>query len=56
VVGEMPHPNGMIKVEIQKVGTVGISADIELPANVPGTFTWKGKQLHLHAGKQHIQF
>ena len=55
VVGSMPHPNGMIKVEIQKLGAAGISANVELPANVPGTFIWKGKQVALHPGKQEIK-
>jgi hypothetical protein len=56
VVGEMPHPNGMIKVEIQKDGANGVIANIELPSNIPGVFSWKGKQVSLHPGKQQIKF
>ena len=55
VVGEMPHPNGMIKVEIQKDGSNGVIANIELPSNIPGIFSWKGKQVSLHPGKQQIK-
>jgi len=47
VVGSMPHPSGMIKIEIQKTAEVGISADITLPDNVPGVFVWKGKSIPL---------
>jgi alpha-L-rhamnosidase len=55
VVGSMPHPSGMIKVEIQKTAEVGISADITLPDKVPGVFIWKGKSIPLRAGHQQIK-
>jgi hypothetical protein len=55
VVGEMPHPNGNIKVEIQKDGTSGVVATIELPSNVPGVFSWKGREVSLHPGIQKIK-
>ena len=55
VVGEMPHPNGIIKVEIQKDGSSGVLATIELPSNVPGVFSWKGKEVSLHSGIQKIK-
>jgi len=55
VVGSMPHPSGMIKVEIQKTAEVGISADITLPDKVPGVFVWKGKSIPLRAGHQQIK-
>ena len=55
VVGTMPHPAGMIKVEIQKKDSSGVLADITLPENVPGTFFWKGKTVPLRSGHQQIK-
>jgi hypothetical protein len=55
VVGTMPHPAGMIKVEIQKKDSSEVLADITLPENVPGTFFWKGKTVPLRSGHQQIK-
>ncbi|MFZ9331000.1 MAG: alpha-L-rhamnosidase N-terminal domain-containing protein [Chitinophagaceae bacterium] len=55
VVGTMPHPAGMIKVEIQKKDSSSVLADITLPENVPGTFFWKGKTVPLRSGHQQIK-
>jgi alpha-L-rhamnosidase len=55
VVGTIPHPAGMIKVEIQKKDSSGVLADITLPENVPGTFFWKGKTVPLRSGHQQIK-
>ncbi|MFN5439403.1 MAG: alpha-L-rhamnosidase C-terminal domain-containing protein [Bacteroidota bacterium] len=55
VVGTIPHPAGMIKVEIQKKDSSEVLADITLPENVPGTFFWKGKTVPLRSGHQQIK-
>lgn len=53
----MPHPNGMIYLELQKTQQgKGIKGKIELPEKLSGTFYWEGKEIELHEGKQVIQF
>ncbi len=52
--GTMPHPYGDISVSLKRVGTNGIVAQINLPANLPGEFIWKGKTVKLTGGKQII--
>lgn len=44
--GEIPHPNGNIKVKY-KVETGVLNADINLPANTTGYFVWKAKKYDL---------
>jgi hypothetical protein len=53
--GILPHPDGDIKVSLQRKGTNGISADITLPGKLTGIFVWKGKQVPLKSGEQKIQ-
>jgi hypothetical protein len=31
-----------------------LTADVTLPAGVTGTFYWKGKEIRLRSGTQHI--
>ena len=59
--GTMPHPQGAITVayEYKKEGKGKkapeyFSAEIELPAQVSGTFVWEGKTYSLHGGKNTI--
>lgn len=59
--GTMPHPQGAITVayEYKKEGKgkkapAYFSAEIELPAQVSGTFVWEGKTYPLHGGKNTI--
>lgn len=47
--GEIPHPNGNIKVKY-KVETGVLNADINLPANTTGYFVWKAKKYDLKEG------
>lgn len=49
----MPHPKGMISVQLQRTGT-GLSGTISLPKRVTGTFEWSGKTIQLKAGKQSV--
>lgn len=47
--GEMPHPQGIIKVDYQQ-RKGKLNATIQLPPSVTGTFVWKGKEYPLHGG------
>ena len=53
--GYIPHPNGFIRVELQRQGTHGIFARIALPAHTDGEFVWKGKKQALKSGVQEIR-
>ena len=50
----MPHPLGMITVDLMKKGENGITGEITLPEKVNGAFVWKGKKIDLKGGKQKI--
>jgi alpha-L-rhamnosidase len=52
--GSMPHPAGMIKVELRKKNDGGIEGEIELPAGLRGRFVYGGKEMLLGGGKQHV--
>ncbi len=52
--GEMPHPNGKIKVDYKTVNK-HIRAFITLPENISGTFIWKGKKVALTGGNNIIE-
>ncbi|WP_297098520.1 alpha-L-rhamnosidase C-terminal domain-containing protein [uncultured Draconibacterium sp.] len=51
--GEMPHPNGKIKVSY-KVNKGGLNAAVLLPPNTSGTFTWNNKVYELSEGKNSL--
>ncbi|NCI49663.1 alpha-L-rhamnosidase [Sediminibacterium roseum] len=52
--GNMPHPDGEIKVALTRKGKDGIEAEISLPAKLKGDFIWKGKAVKLNGGLQKI--
>jgi alpha-L-rhamnosidase len=52
--GMMPHPNGVIRVDLERKGDKGVSGEITLPAGVLGVFYWKGQKKALHPGKQMV--
>ncbi len=52
----MPHPKGIIKLDIRRVGASGITGTVELPGGLTGTFIWGDNQLNLTGGKQNINF
>jgi alpha-L-rhamnosidase len=52
--GEMPHPNGKIKVKYREANG-HINAIIDLPETTTGQFIWKGKSYVLKEGKNNIK-
>ena len=52
--GEMPHPNGKVKVEYDE-NSGHINAHINLPENTTGKFVWNGKSYPLKAGNNVIK-
>ena len=53
--GEMPHPRGMIQVDLKRKGNAGITGTISLPEGVIGIFEWQGTKINLKGGKQSVQ-
>jgi len=53
VKAEMPHPDGMIRVDLKK-NNGSLTAEIELPPGVPGVFVWQGKETPLKPGRQTV--
>jgi len=50
----MPHPNGLIKIDLQhKKGK--IKGSISLPPGTTGTLHWNDKQLRLREGEQEVK-
>jgi hypothetical protein len=43
----MPHPVGLISVELERTGKNGLSGFVELPENLTGIFKWNGKEIQL---------
>lgn len=52
--GEIPHPNGKIKVKYNEVNG-HINAAIELPPKTTGRFIWKGKSYPLKEGRNNVK-
>jgi alpha-L-rhamnosidase len=52
----MPHPNGMIKMDLTRRTSrrKSISGEVDLPPGVSGKFYWHGKVKDLHPGQQAI--
>ncbi len=49
----LPHRQGEITVRYQRQGK-GLVADVTLPAQLSGWFTWQGRRMPLHGGNQHL--
>ena len=47
--GEIPHPNGKIKVSYEFLGSKW-KIEIDIPVNITGTLLWKGKTYQLKSG------
>ncbi|MEY3052346.1 MAG: hypothetical protein RLY31_2131 [Bacteroidota bacterium] len=52
--GEMPHPNGTIRVRYE-MESGQLRADILLPPDTVGTFHWKGRQWDLQPGPNRLR-
>jgi alpha-L-rhamnosidase len=53
IAGEIPHPNGKIKVRYSEING-RLHADIDLPTKTTGRFVWKNKSYVLKQGKNII--
>jgi hypothetical protein len=52
---KMPHPNGMIAINLKRIGNTGIEGNITLPPMLSGRFVWNKKTINLTAGTQTIK-
>ena len=50
----LPHPRGKVKLRAEFAGE-RVDATVELPAGTTGVFVWRGQEIALRAGKQHVQ-
>ncbi|RLD57483.1 MAG: alpha-L-rhamnosidase [Bacteroidetes bacterium] len=51
----MPHPAGMISVQLERKGKTGIKGTIVLPEGLHGTFLWDKQKVLLTPGTQEIK-
>jgi alpha-L-rhamnosidase len=51
----LPVPQGQITVRYAR-NSDRLTADVELPGSLSGSFIWKGQRVHLHGGRQHLFF
>jgi hypothetical protein len=51
----MPHPAGIIGVQLERKGKEGIRGSITLPEGLEGTFSWGTQTLSLSPGSQEIK-
>lgn len=50
--GRMPHPLGLIEVELRRIGEGGIEARVTLPDGLEGVFEWQGREVAVGPGLQ----
>jgi alpha-L-rhamnosidase len=53
--GKIPHPMGIIEVNLEKKGTTGVSGTIHLPKGLRGVFVWRDKKIILKEGIQKVE-
>jgi len=53
--GEMPHPAGTIAVDYNNAED-GLTAEINLPEGITGTFVWEGEEYNLTGGENTFEF
>jgi hypothetical protein len=53
---KMPHPQGMIEVDLERKGKQGISGKVSLPGNLTGVFIWNSEKTELGGGAQKILY
>jgi len=56
VEAEMPHPNGPIRVDLERRGETGLTGTVTLPDGLTGTFEWRGGTMPLDGGTQQLEF
>lgn len=54
--GTVPHPLGLIEVDLKRAGESGLTGTVTLPAGLTGQFEWNGQVLPLQAGVRDISF
>jgi hypothetical protein len=54
VKGSVPHPQGLITVELHRKRTGGLTGSVTLPGNLQGIFLWQGTEITLHPGVNSI--
>jgi len=52
--GTMPHPDGTIRVDLERQGENGLTGTVVLPDGLTGTLEWQGTTLSLDGGSQQI--
>jgi hypothetical protein len=50
----MPHPDGSIRVDLERQGENGLTGTVALPEGLTGTFEWRGDTVSLDGGTQRI--
>jgi hypothetical protein len=48
----MPHPLGMIEVELTRQGDSGLKASVHLPPGLKGTFVWRGRSVPIEGARE----
>lgn len=50
----IPHPDGEIRVQLERAGAEGLRGQVMLPDGLTGTFEWQGQTIGLSGGTQSI--
>jgi len=50
----MPHPDGTIRVDLERRGKNGVTGTVALPEGLTGTVEWRGDTVSLDGGTQRI--
>jgi hypothetical protein len=50
----VPHPDGEIRVQLERAGAEGLRGQVTLPDGLTGTFEWQGRTIRLSGGIQSI--
>jgi len=53
--GSMPHPEGMIYVNLRRKGEKGLTGTVEIPNDLTGTFQWNSQTVELKGGRQFVE-
>jgi hypothetical protein len=54
--GVVPHPKGLISVDLRRNGEEGVEGSVTLPRTLTGVFEWKGQTQRLHSGLNPIVY